>query len=186
MARQLLADADGVAAAIARLADAIAEEMRAGVPGHPGAPWAIVGVRRGGVELADRLATQLTARGLPRPSRGNVDITLYRDDLYTGLEKPELGETTLPFEVAGTAIVLVDDVLFTGRTVRAALGEIHDFGRPAVVRLAALVDRGHRELPIAADFVGLVVPTAQRSRVVVDLAPGGAAPTDRVWVEDRP
>lgn len=181
MARQMLLDADGVAGCIDRMADAIAEEMRA--PAHPGSPWALVGVRRGGVELADRLATALVERGLPRPARGDVDITLYRDDLYTGLEKPVLGATHLPFEVSGASIVLVDDVLFTGRTVRAALGEIHDFGRPRLVRLAALVDRGHRELPIAPDFVGLVVPTALRDRVVVDLHRGGRDPSDRAWVD---
>ena len=97
-----------------------------------------------------------------------MDITLYRDDLYTGLEKPVLGDTDLPFEVSGCGIVLVDDVLFTGRTVRAAMGEVWDFGRPAFIRLAVLVDRGHRELPIAPDFVGLTIPTAQaaaRSRM---------------------
>ena len=160
-----LLDAPGVAAAIARLADGIVAEQRA-----TGA-WAFVGIRRGGVTLADRLVDAVLARGQPRPLRGDVDITLYRDDLYTGLERPVLGRTDLPFEVTGLRIVLVDDVLFTGRTVRAALGEIHDFGRPACVRLAVLVDRGHRELPITADYVGVTVPTGLRDRVEVSWSP---------------
>lgn len=158
-----LLDAAGVAAAIVRLADALAEEMRA----DPGRPWGLVAIRRGGIPLADRLALALVARGRPAPARGVVDITLYRDDLYTGLERPVTGRTSMDFDVEGAGVVLVDDVLFTGRTVRAALGEIHDYGRPAFVRLLVLVDRGHRELPIAAQFVGLTVSTAKRARVTV-------------------
>jgi pyrimidine operon attenuation protein/uracil phosphoribosyltransferase len=98
---------------------------------------------------------------------------MYRDDLYTGLEKPVVGDTNLPFEVRGCGIVLVDDVLFTGRTVRAAMGEVWDFGRPAFIKLAVLVDRGHRELPIAPDFVGVRVATEPGDRVKVD------------WVNER-
>lgn len=126
--------------------------------------WAIVGIRAGGVPLADRLSARL--RGPHR--RGSVDITLYRDDLYTGLEKPVLGDTDLPFPIDRTGIVLVDDVCFTGRTIRAAMGEVWDFGRPAFIRLAVLVDRGHRELPIAPDFCGLRVETTKQEKVVVD------------------
>lgn len=158
-----LLDAAGVTAAVEGLADRLAEAIR----GSALPRWALVGIRRGGVPLADRLRAALVARGLPAPALGAVDITLYRDDLYTGTELPVLGHTDLGFAVDGTAVVLVDDVLFTGRTVRAALGEIHDYGRPACVRLLVLVDRGHHELPIAADFVGVTVPTAKRDRVVV-------------------
>lgn len=153
---------EGVEAAITRIADALALAMAA----EP--RWALVGIRDGGTPLADALAAAMAGRTLTAPLRGDVDITLYRDDLYSGLEKPVLGETSVDFEVNGCAIVLVDDVLFTGRTVRAALGEVWDFGRPKYIRLAVLVDRGHRELPISADFVGLVVPTEKRDRVVVD------------------
>ena len=127
--------------------------------------WALIGIRDGGVPLADRLAARMTGT---RPLRGDVDITLYRDDLYTGLEKPVLGDTNLPFEVNGCGIVLVDDVLFTGRTVRCAMDEICDFGRPAFIRLAVLIDRGHRELPIAPDYVGAVLQTRLEDRVKVD------------------
>jgi pyrimidine operon attenuation protein/uracil phosphoribosyltransferase len=159
-------DSDALAATVDHLATDIAAAM-ARVP-----RWALVGVRTGGVALADRLAAAVEARGGTRPLRGDVDITLYRDDLYTGLEKPVLGDTDLPFEVSGCGIVLVDDVLFTGRTVRAAMGEVWDFGRPAFIRLAVLVDRGHRELPIAPDFTGVTITTELRDKVVVDWGAG--------------
>ena len=165
-----LLDAAAFAAAVDTLADRLHVRL-------PHGPLAVVGVRTGGVVLADRLAAALTARGRVPPARGDVDITLYRDDLYTGLERPVLGHTSLPFQVDGTGVVLVDDVLFTGRTIRAALGELYDWGRPAYVRLAVLVDRGHRELPIAADFVGVTVRTELRDRVDVRFSP------DEVWVE---
>ena len=156
--------ADGMAAAVESLADQITTAM-APVP-----RWALVGIRAGGVPLAEALAAAVKARSGRRPLRGDVDITLYRDDLYTGLEKPVLGDTDLPFEVSGCGIVLVDDVLFTGRTVRAAMGEVWDFGRPAFIRLAVLVDRGHRELPIAPDFTGMTIATALTDKVIVDWA----------------
>src|SRR5437867_28178 len=95
------------------------------------AHWALVGIRTGGAPLADRLAERVAARTGARPACGYIDVTMYRDDLYTGLEKPVVGGTELPFAVDGCGIVLVDDVLFTGRTVRAAMGEVWDFGRPA-------------------------------------------------------
>ena len=103
--------------------------------------------------------------------------------IYTGLEKPVLGETRLPFGVTGTGIVLVDDVLFTGRTVRCAMDMLMDYGRPRWIQLAVLIDRGHRELPIAADFVGRTIPTGQHDKVVVHLVEDGA---DRDGVELLP
>lgn len=147
---------------------------------------ALIGIITGGQFLAERLADRISSIAGHRPRTGTVDITLYRDDLYTGLEKPVLGETKLDFKVTGTGIVLVDDVLFTGRTVRAAIDVLMDYGRPRFIRLAVLIDRGHRELPIAADFVGRQVQTSVLDKVWVDLTETGAdrdqvrvAPTER-------
>jgi pyrimidine operon attenuation protein/uracil phosphoribosyltransferase len=126
---------------------------------------ALVGVRRGGVAPADRLRRllrEIEGRDVPV---GAVDITLYRDDAATALPNPRIGPSEIPFDVDGHVVVLVDDVLFTGRTTRAAIDAILDYGRPRAVQLAALVDRGHRELPIHADFVGRVVATTRAERV---------------------
>jgi pyrimidine operon attenuation protein/uracil phosphoribosyltransferase len=143
---------------------------------------ALVGIRSGGVPLAHRLGALIHEAESDRPEVGAIDITLYRDDLYTGLEKPTLGVTELPFDLEGTGIVLVDDVLFTGRTVRAALDAVHDYGRPRWIRLAVLVDRGHRQLPIQADVVGRRVETALADKVVVEVSPEPSK-TDSVRVE---
>ena len=152
-----------------RLAHEIIEQQ--GTPGD----WALVGIVTGGQYLALRLADRIEAISGARPKTGMVDITLYRDDLYTGLEKPVLGDTQLPFKLSGTGVVLVDDVLFTGRTVRAAMDAGMDYGRPRFIKLAVLVDRGHRELPISADFVGRTLPTVLSDRVRVDLVETGKA-----------
>jgi pyrimidine operon attenuation protein/uracil phosphoribosyltransferase len=142
----------------------------------------LVGIHSGGHPVAQRLARHMEEVEGKAPLVGEIDITLYRDDLYTGLEKPELGDTRLPRAITGAKLVLVDDVLFTGRTIRAALDELMDFGRPACIKLAVLIDRGHRELPIAADSVGRVLETAKGARVSVEV---GAHPgsEDRVRVE---
>jgi pyrimidine operon attenuation protein/uracil phosphoribosyltransferase len=144
-----------------RLAHEIIEQL--GVP----TDYSLVGIVTGGWPIAERLADRIEQSTGIRPRTGTVDITLYRDDLYTGLEKPVLGETRLPFELTGQDIVLVDDVLFTGRTVRAALDVIMDYGRPRSVKLAVLVDRGHRELPVAADFTGRFLQTMKSDKVEV-------------------
>ncbi len=156
---------------VGRTLDRIAHEIieQQGAPGD----WALVGIVTGGQHLAARLADRIANITGVRPSTGSVDITLYRDDLYTGLEKPVLGETDLPFSLSGTGVILVDDVLFTGRTVRAAMDAIMDYGRPRFIKLAVLVDRGHRELPIAADFVGRSLQTEISDRVRVDLTESG-------------
>ena len=126
------------------------------------------GVHRRGVPLADRLATRLAEiEGLPVPT-GALDVAMYRDDI--GLRPPgATHDTNLPFDLSGKVVVLVDDVLFTGRTIRAALDALVDFGRPRAIQLAVLVDRGHRELPIRADYVGKNVPTSMGEDVRVQL-----------------
>lgn len=134
---------------------------------------ALVGIRTGGMHVAERLVELIAGIEEHRPQLGAVDITLYRDDVFTGLPRPEVGPTELPFALEGLTIVLVDDVLFTGRTVRAALDALMDYGRPAQVQLAALVDRGMRELPISADYVGINVETTVDDSVKVFLAEAG-------------
>ena len=127
----------------------------------------LVGIQRRGVELADRLARAIERdEGVTVP-RGALDITLYRDDLETVGARPVVGETRLPGDLTGRHVVIVDDVLYTGRTVRAALDELADFGRPRRISLCVLVDRGGRELPIQADIVGKTVKTAHGDRVDV-------------------
>ncbi|WP_119068137.1 bifunctional pyr operon transcriptional regulator/uracil phosphoribosyltransferase PyrR [Rubrobacter indicoceani] len=129
----------------------------------------LVGVLTRGVPLARRIAHNLRSfEGIEAPV-GSLDITLHRDDL-DGAEEPEIGESYIPFDVTGKTVVLVDDVFYTGRTARAAMDALSELGRPAAVRLAILVDRGHRELPIRADHVGKNAPTAIDERVVVSLS----------------
>ena len=132
---------------------------------------ALVGIRSRGVFLAERIRkkVQEIESGTPMPF-GVVDITLYRDDLDRGVQNPVVKGTDIPFPVDGRKILLVDDVLFTGRTVRAAMDALVDFGRPQSIQLAVLVDRGHRELPIRADYVGKNLPTSRREQVHVRLA----------------
>jgi pyrimidine operon attenuation protein / uracil phosphoribosyltransferase len=126
----------------------------------------LVGIQRRGVELAARLSALMSPPGAPVPL-GKLDITLYRDDLSAIGAVPRVGETSLPGDLAGKTVVIVDDVLYTGRTIRAALDELADFGRPRRILLAVLVDRGGRELPIQADFAGLTVETGLDDRVDV-------------------
>jgi len=134
-----------------------------------GGPPVLVGIQRRGVQLADRLAPLIEPH-LPGPlRRGTLDITLYRDDLQGIGQRPVVRETRLPPGIDGATVIIVDDVLFTGRTVRAALDEIADFGRPQRVLLAVLVDRGGRELPISADVVGLTVATTAGDHVTVSV-----------------
>lgn len=132
---------------------------------------ALVGVRRRGVPLAQRLAALIAEveGGQNPPPVGILDITLYRDDLTELREQPVVGKTEIPFKLKGRTIILVDDVVYTGRTVRAALDALLDLGRPAAIQLAALIDRGHRELPIRADYVGKNVPTSRKELVEVRL-----------------
>jgi pyrimidine operon attenuation protein/uracil phosphoribosyltransferase len=127
----------------------------------------IVGIQRRGVQLASRLGALIGEREKAKVPQGSLDITLYRDDLQTVGPRPVVGPTDLPWDLEGKCVVIVDDVLYTGRTVRAALDELADFGRPARIALAVLVDRGGRELPIHADVVGKKVTVGARDRVDV-------------------
>jgi pyrimidine operon attenuation protein/uracil phosphoribosyltransferase len=142
-----------------------------------------VGVRTRGVPLARRLAAVLGQAAGVEPPVGALDITLYRDDLTTVGPQPVLKGTDIPTSIDGRTVVLVDDVLFTGRTVRAALDELIDFGRPARIELAVLVDRGHRELPIRADYAGRTITTTREEIVQVLLREEDGE--DRVVLQER-
>jgi len=131
---------------------------------------ALVGIQRRGVPLAQRIAVAIEEHeGVLLPV-GALDITFYRDDLSLVAQQPIVKGTDLPFDLNGTTVVLVDDVLYTGRTIRAAMDALIDFGRPKAIRLAVLIDRGHRELPIRADHVGKNVPTSREEIVQVHVA----------------
>ena len=128
---------------------------------------ALIGVQTGGVELAQRLAVKLKAIVGHEPPCGVLDITMHRDDFSLRSKPPLAHKSHVMFDVTGKHIILVDDVLFSGRSTRAAMSEITDFGRPSRIQLAVLVDRGHRELPIKADYVGKNIPTAKDQTVLV-------------------
>jgi pyrimidine operon attenuation protein / uracil phosphoribosyltransferase len=153
-ARQIMT-ADDVRRAVVRISHEIVEK-------HGGTErLVLVGVQRRGVPLARRIAEAIEQHEGARLAVGALDITFYRDDLTMVAHQPVVKGTDLPFDVNGLTIVIVDDVLYTGRTVRAAMDALMDFGRPSAIRLAVLVDRGHRELPIRADHVGKNVPTSR-------------------------
>ncbi len=153
-----------IQAAIARVADAILQRHRRG------GPLLLLGIANGGVELARRLTLLLAKASPPLPARaGTVDISFHRDDIGRQPIPKEFVPTQIPADVHGATIILVDDVLFSGRTVKAALDELFDHGRPTKVELAVLVDRGGRRLPFAADYVGLELAPAADEKVVVNL-----------------
>jgi pyrimidine operon attenuation protein/uracil phosphoribosyltransferase len=127
----------------------------------------IVGMRTRGVYIAERIVQKLQEVENKKVPLGILDVTLYRDDFRTALKQPQVQITDIPFTIDNKNIVIVDDVLYTGRTVRAAMDALMDFGRPASIQLAILIDRGHRELPIKADFIGKNIPTSQGEEIRV-------------------
>lgn len=162
--KTVLMDAEGIRRALKRIAHEIVERNKGTKD------LMLVGIRTRGVPLAERLADEIAGIEGVRPAIGVLDITLYRDDLSTLSYQPIVHPTTMPVDITGKKLVLVDDVLYTGRTIRAALDAIIDMGRPENIQLAVLIDRGHRELPIRADYVGKNVPTSSKEMVSVQLS----------------
>jgi pyrimidine operon attenuation protein/uracil phosphoribosyltransferase len=175
--RQVL-DGSGVQRALSRMAHEIIERHK-GVEGV-----VLVGIRTNGVYLARRLAAKIAEIEGANAPLGELDITLYRDDLSTIKAHPLVRKTEIPFDLTDRKVVLVDDVLYTGRTIRAAMDGVMDLGRPRFIQLAVLIDRGHRELPIRADYVGKNIPTGPDERVKVFLREEGQ--DDRVVILPGP
>ncbi len=167
---------EDIAAAVDRLAEAIRANTA-------DAPIALIGIRRRGDEVAQRVLTRL-AEDDRELNFGILDISLYRDDFEHLHENPKLLESDIPFPIEGAHVILVDDVLFTGRTIRAALDALSDYGRPARVELAVLVDRGHRELPIQPDYTGITLSTRRCDHVLVCLEKTDGLEQIRVIVKD--
>ncbi len=167
-------EAGDIARALTRIAHEILERNKGTKD------LALVGVRTGGVHLAHRLARRIRDIEGAQVPIGELDITLYRDDLALRKDQPMLRKTSVPFNISDLKIVLVDDVLFTGRTIRAAMDGLIDLGRPAEIQLAVLVDRGHRQLPIKANYIGKNIPTSRDEIVKVLLEEEGEE--DRVVI----
>lgn len=178
--KRLIFDGDAMRDAIRRMAEAIAADTRdSGVPGE----FALVGLYQQGVPLAERLGAELATISPLRPVIGKLDISMYRDDVGLRSALPLIRETVIPFAMERARVILVDDVLSTGRTIRAALDALTDYGRPDRIRLAVLIDRGNVEYPIRADYVGLEYATEADRKLVVDFSEtdGGDAVYSADW-----
>jgi len=174
--KEVIMDEGAMERALVRITHEILERNQGGKE------LALVGIRTGGVYLADRIRDKIEqVEGVRVPS-GIIDITLYRDDFAIGLPRPLVGKTEIPFPLKDKKVILVDDVLFTGRTVRAAMDALIDFGRPKFIQLAVLIDRGHRELPIQADYVGKKILTIPQEEVTVTFRESEGQ--DRVVVQE--
>ncbi len=163
MIKTKVLDADGLRRTVNRLAHELVEKNK-GVQ-----DVVLVGIRTRGEYLAHRIAKKLEEIENMKVQVGVLDITLYRDDLRGRLDQPQLKSSEILFDIRGKVVVLIDDVFFTGRTIRSALNALMDLGRPAMIQLLVLVDRGHRELPIKADFVGKNVPTSRGQEIKVEM-----------------
>jgi pyrimidine operon attenuation protein/uracil phosphoribosyltransferase len=172
---KIVMDAEGIERSLTRISSEILEENKGA---HD---LVIVGIQKGGVFLAQRLARKISKSEHTEVPFGVLDITLYRDDIMTSRIKPAMGRTDISFSLDEKKIILVDDVLFTGRTIRAAMDALMDFGRPKLIRLAVLIDRGHREVPIRADFVGTNLPSSLWEDVTVHLTESSGV--DEVIIE---
>lgn len=175
--KNVIMDSEAIRRALVRIAHEIIEKNK-GVE-----DVVIVGIRTRGVPLAQRIAAEINAIENCETTVGMLDITLYRDDLSTLGYNPVVHGTDINFDLSGKHVVLVDDVLYTGRTIRAALDAVIDMGRPKTIQLAVLVDRGHKELPIRADYVGKNVPTSQKETIEVVL--NEIDGTDEVYIGER-
>lgn len=175
--KNVIMDSEAIRRALVRIAHEIIEKNK-GVE-----DVVIVGIRTRGVPLAQRIAAEINAIENCEMTVGMLDITLYRDDLSTLGYNPGVHGTDINFDLSGKHVVLVDDVLYTGRTIRAALDAVIDMGRPKTIQLAVLVDRGHKELPIRADYVGKNVPTSQKETIEVVL--NEIDGTDEVYIGER-
>lgn len=175
--KNVIMDSEAIRRALVRIAHEIIEKNK-GVE-----DVVIVGIRTRGVPLAQRIAAEINAIENCEMTVGMLDITLYRDDLSTLGYNPVVHGTDINFDLSGKHVVLMDDVLYTGRTIRAALDAVIDMGRPKTIQLAVLVDRGHKELPIRADYVGKNVPTSQKETIEVVL--NEIDGTDEVYIGER-
>ena len=174
--KEVIMDEGAMERALVRITHEILERNQGGKE------LALVGIRTGGVYLADRIRDKIEQVERVRVPSGIIDITLYRDDFAIGLPRPLVGKTEIPFSLKDKKVILVDDVLFTGRTVRAAMDALIDFGRPKFIQLAVLIDRGHRELPIQADYVGKKILTIPQEEVTVTFRESEGQ--DRVVVQE--
>lgn len=174
--RKLILDGKGMDRVLSRLTHEILEKNRGAEE------IALVGICSGGVPLSRVIQGKIRSIEGVDVQAGYVDITLYRDDLSRAGYQPRLKRTEIPFSIDDKKVVLVDDVLFTGRTIRAAMDALIDFGRPKNIQLAVLIDRGHRELPIRSDYVGKNIPTSSEERIVVEMTESDS--TDRVTIND--
>lgn len=167
--KRVVMDAEGINRSVTRIAYEMLEDNKGA------SDLILVAVRSGGILLSRRIQKAIARiEGVDIPV-GILDITLYRDDVVMTDKKPKMGETDIPCSLNGKKVVLVDDVIFTGRTIRAAMDALMDFGRPQLIRLAVLVDRGHRELPIRPDYVGEKLPSSLWEDVSVNLSPSGGS-----------